>query len=265
MLEKRNLKLDLFALALLALTIFLAASLLSYPPADPPSKLVSPVRTETLNVCGQWGALVSRGLFTTFGLGAYYLLVSLTALDVVLLSRRGVTQPVLRAAGWFISLAGVSTLAAMAVPQLSPGPVIGSGGYLGAAGRGLLQMNFAAFGAYVLAISMILGGLLLCTDYLLIHVFAWAVGKPAAHLGRGVIQVSAAYAQKVAGKRPELPTDGKQQDEEPEDLFDEVAVRIAGRRATRSCSSVGFRPRRDVPTRNRSPPWRPGRRRRWRR
>ena len=36
MLENRNLKLDLLALALLAAVIFLAAALLSYDPADPP-------------------------------------------------------------------------------------------------------------------------------------------------------------------------------------------------------------------------------------
>jgi len=187
MFEKRNLQLDLLALALLAATVFLAASLLSYDPADPPSKLVSPERTETLNVCGRWGAMVSRALFTAMGLGAFYLLVSLAALDAMLLSRRKITQPVLRAGGWLISLVGVSTLAAMAVPQLSPGPVIGSGGYLGAAGRGLLEMNFAAFGAYVLVVSMILGGLLLCTDYLLFHFFTWVIGKPTMHLGRGVV------------------------------------------------------------------------------
>ena len=49
----------------------------------------------------------------------------------------------------------------MAMPQLSPGPVIGAGGYLGAAGRGLLEMNFATVGAYIFTISLILGGLLL--------------------------------------------------------------------------------------------------------
>ena len=44
MLEKRDLRLDLLALGLLALTVFLAASLLSYdrgdPPAAPDSQLV---------------------------------------------------------------------------------------------------------------------------------------------------------------------------------------------------------------------------------
>ena len=39
MFEKRNLKCDLLALALLALAVFLSAALFSYDPADPPSSL----------------------------------------------------------------------------------------------------------------------------------------------------------------------------------------------------------------------------------
>ena len=72
----------------------------------------------------------------------------------------------------------------MALPQFSPGPVIGSGGYLGAAARGLLQMHFATVGAYILTLSLILGGLLLCTDYVLVRLFAWLIGKPAHGFGQ---------------------------------------------------------------------------------
>ncbi len=227
MLEHRNVQLDLFALGLLALSIFLAAALFSYDPADPPSKLVFPERAETLNVCGHSGVLVSRMLFCAFGLGAYYLLFSLVALDAVLLTRRTVDQPVLRAGGWLLSLVGVSTLAAMALPQLSPGPVIGSGGYLGAAGRGLMEMNFASVGAYILTLSMILGGLLLCTDYVLIHVFALLIGKPVQELGRGLMQVSVGYAQKLGRKRSAVD----RWKDAPEYGQEKLAVHIGGRPA----------------------------------
>ena len=104
-----------------------------------------------MNVCGYWGAIASRLLFEAFGLGAYYLLVSLAAFDAVLLMRHEVGQPWLRAGGWLLSLVGVTTLAALAVPGFSPGPVIGAGGYLGAIGRALLQTQFASVGAYILA------------------------------------------------------------------------------------------------------------------
>ena len=220
MLEDRNLKMDLLALGLLALVVFLAASLLSYDAADPPGKLVFPERAETLNACGRSGALVSRALLTAFGLGAYYLLVSLGVLDAVLLARRTVGQPILRLAGWLMSLVGFCTLAAMAVPQFSPGPVIGSGGYLGAAGRGLLEMHFASVGAYILTASLILCGLLLSTDYLLVRLFAWTIGRPSWGLGRGMLHVGAAYAEKIGRRRSDLDGCGDDGD---------VAIRISGR------------------------------------
>ena len=204
MLEQRNLKLDLLALGLLALAIFLGASLLSYDPADPPSRLMYPGHTETANLCGRSGALASTLLFSGLGIGAYYLLVSVAALDAILLARRRVTAPFLRLSGWLLSLVGLCSLAAMALPGLSPGPVIGSGGYLGAAGRGLLERNFAAIGAAIIVVSLILGGLLLSTDYLLLKVLAWTVGVPAKNLGRGAVRVGMAYANKVHRRRSDL-------------------------------------------------------------
>jgi S-DNA-T family DNA segregation ATPase FtsK/SpoIIIE len=223
--EPRHLKLDLAALGLLALTAFLAAALWSYDPADPPSKLVVPERAHVLNVCGRSGALASRWLLSGIGLGAYYLVLSLGVLDFLLLSRRPIGQPVLRLIGWLLSLAGLTTLAAMAVPQLSPGPVIGSGGYLGAAGRVLLEMHFASVGAYILTVSLVFGGLLLCTDYLLVRLVAWMLGKPAQGLGQGLLHVGAAYASRLGGRRSDLDS--------PDDVDRQPGpnVRIVGRPA----------------------------------
>ena len=118
MLEHRDLKKDLAALGLLALVVFLAASLLSYDAADPPSKLVYPERAEVLNLCGRSGAFVSRMLLTGLGLGAYYLVFSLGLLNAMLLARKPLTQPITRLTGWLVSLAGFTTLVATAVPQL---------------------------------------------------------------------------------------------------------------------------------------------------
>jgi len=223
MFEERNLKLDLLALMLLALVIFLTAALFSYDPADPPSCLVYPPHLQIHNICGRSGAIVARGLFESLGIGAYYLMLSLTVLDAVLLMHRRISQPWLRAGGWMLSLVGLTALAAMALPQLSPGPVIGSGGYLGATGRGLLEMHFARVGAYIVAVSLLLGGLLLSTDYVLIRIIVWTISKPTRHFGRGVLQVGAAYAQKLGRRRSDLDA------YEPGELDDKVAVRISGR------------------------------------
>src|SRR3954469_5260536 len=179
MLEDRNPKLDLAALALLALTIFLALALLTYSPADPPSDLVYPPSTTVANVCGRLGAWIASGLFQLLGLGAYYVTFSLAVVDALLLGRRQTTQPWLRALGWALSLVGFVTFVAMAMQGVSPGPVIGAGGYLGAAVRGLLEEHFATAGSYVLVLALLAAGLLLSTDYLLVRFTTRAVLIPA--------------------------------------------------------------------------------------
>lgn len=225
MLENRNLKLDLLALALLAAVIFLAAALLSYDPADPPNKLALPQHAQPLNMCGYWGAVCSRLLLEALGVGAYYLLLSLAVFDAVLLTRHEVRQPGLRAAGWLLSMFGVATLAALVSPGFWSGPVIGAGGYLGATGKALLQTQFASLGTYILTVSMILGGLLLCTDYVLVRLLAWTLGKPTRSLGRGMLQVGAAYAQKLQRRRSDLD------DVDADRRGEQVAVRLSGRAA----------------------------------
>ena len=151
MFEQRNFKRDCAALALLGFTVFLAVALLSYDPADPPTTLVYPANDFVANACCLSGATAASFLFDSFGLGAFYLIGSLAVLDLLLLARREIDEPVLRTIGWGVSLIGVTAVAAMAMPNLSPGPVIGSGGYLGATGQGLLEMQFATAGAYIVA------------------------------------------------------------------------------------------------------------------
>ncbi len=233
MLEERSLKVDLVALGLLVLCIFLTLSLTTYDPADAPSTIVYPPHEEIANVCGHTGAWIAAMSFEALGLGAYYLVASLIVLDTVLLVRRGVNEPWLRAIGWLVSLVGITTLAAMAAPSFSPGPVIGAGGYLGAAAQGLLQPHFAHVGAYVLAASLVAGGLLLCTDYILIQLAAIVLGKPTVGVGRGLARAGKAYRQR--GAKPAKPkkalTDLEDEIEEEEEEYEEVDepdVRIAG-------------------------------------
>ncbi len=186
MFENRSLKLDLCALVLLAGVAFLGVALWSYDRFDPPSLLVDPPSQLIRNSSGIAGAYTANFLFESLGFGAYYLFGSLVALTVMLLMRREIDQPMLRAIGWLVSLVGITTLAALVVPNWTPGPVIGAGGYVGAMGRSLLEMHFAKAGALIFSFSVLAAGLLLATDYVLLK----AAAVTTTVSGRSLIQLS---------------------------------------------------------------------------
>ncbi len=240
MLEERSLKIDLAALALLAIAILLGLALLTYDPADPPSRVVFPPRAEVHNVCGRGGALLAHGLFTFVGLGAYYLLLSSIGAAAALLVRRTVSEPALRLLGWAISLAGVSTLAALAVPHWSPGPVIGAGGYLGTALRAVLEPHFASAGSYVLVLSVTACGLLLSTDYVLVKLSAALVRAPARGMGQGLARaqglmrqraeaLEARRQQRAQAKQPVAAAEQAQDEDDDSRPAGAPAIKIRGR------------------------------------
>ncbi len=178
----RDVRRDLFALALLVFAVFMGLSLATYNPADPvaplifplnqlyqPDILIYPPATVATNVCGPWGSLAAALVLDAIGLGAYYFVATLGILTLLMLLRRQIDSPVLRTIGWALSLVGLCGVLDMVIPWWTPGPVIGSGGYLGAAVGGLLRLYLATVGGLVLAISALLAGLLLCTDYVLVH------------------------------------------------------------------------------------------------
>jgi len=215
MFENRSLKFDLFTLLLLAATVLLAVSLATYNATDPPSSLVYPPHTQFHNACGPIGAYVSHFLLESLGLGAYYLIASLGVLSIVMLRRKEIDQPALRAVGWTASLVAISTLASMALPYTTPGPEIGAGGYLGAMGQALLETNFALAGAYILALSVLLAGLLLSTDYLLLHLAAALTIVS----GRGLMSLGhiGHSATERRATRPETDLDDEWEDELEDD------------------------------------------------
>ena len=219
MFENRNLRFDLFTFLLLAGTVLLGVALGSYHPADPPSTLVHPSPTEYHNACGPVGAYITHFLLESIGLGAYYLAASLGVLAFTLLWSKGIDQPVLRAVGWTASLVAICTLATMALPGTTPGPVIGAGGYLGAMGHALLESNFASTGAYILTFTVLLAGILLCTDYLLLK-FAAAT---TIFSGRGLMTLGHMGHAPIRrrGERPDSDLEDEFDEEEDEDEYED--------------------------------------------
>jgi S-DNA-T family DNA segregation ATPase FtsK/SpoIIIE len=201
MFEDRSLKIDLFALALLAVVAFVGLSLWTYNAADPPSTVVWPPSDVVQNACGRAGAYASHYLFESLGVGAYYLAASMAVLTFFLLRRREINQPIIRTLGWSISVVGLTTLAALAIPNWTPGPVVGAGGYIGAMGRSLLESHFAVAGAYIFTLSVLVAGLLLSTDYVLFR----AAAVTTSVTGRSLMQVG--HFGHVVRKRARVKTD----------------------------------------------------------
>lgn len=238
MAENRNLKRDMLALALVALAVFMGLSLATYDAADPPSRLTFPPRTETHNVCGPLGARVAYVLLETLGLGAYYLSITLGAVAFMLIARRPLDTAWMRGIGWLISLLGLTSLLSMAVPWLSPGPVAGAGGYLGAVGRTVLQTHLATAGAYLVVFSILLCGLLLCSDYLVFRASALVLGVPARAAGRGLSRVRSVMANSSSSgsdTKPAVPrTDLDDVEAETSEL---AVVKIRGKAIDKSAAA----------------------------
>jgi S-DNA-T family DNA segregation ATPase FtsK/SpoIIIE len=237
MLQNRRLVSDLFALTLLGLVVFLASSLATYDPADPlveappplsrfyrPDVIVYPTSEHVGNACGRWGAVVADGLLTGLGIGAFYLVLSLAVLDFLLLRRHPIDTPLIRGVGWIATLIGITTIAAIVFPAASVGPVIGSGGYLGALGNGLLQMHFATAGSLILALSLVAGGLLLCTDYVLLRMVLALVAYTLIVVGKTLNWSPRKASMRKAGKRAAAA-------DEDDDLDDDgpVTIKFSGR------------------------------------
>jgi S-DNA-T family DNA segregation ATPase FtsK/SpoIIIE len=161
---------------------------------------------------------VAHHLFESLGVGTYYLTGSLAIFTLFLFARREINQPVLRAMGWVVSVIGLSTLAALVAPNWTPGPVVGAGGYVGAMGRTLLETNFAQAGAFVFAVSVLLAGLLLSTDYFMFR----AAAVTTSVTGRTLMQVG--HLGHAGAKRKTARRESDQEDEEELDKDDPEAA-----------------------------------------
>lgn len=201
--EARKVSNDIIAVGLLALIVFLVASLATFNPADPafkassllnaiyqPDQLHYPAGAEFSNACGRLGAWTSDMLINTLGLGAYFLVLGLIAMEIALFKRQRIASPWLKTAGWTLSLLALTTFASMLLPDRLISPLIGPGGYLGALGKGMLGSHLGVVGSAIFTLTMLVAGMMMWTEYLVFRagriVFAPAIVAAAAVLPFGL-------------------------------------------------------------------------------
>ncbi|MGY8766843.1 MAG: DNA translocase FtsK [Pirellulales bacterium] len=249
MFEQRNLHKDIFALGLLALVVFLGLSLLTYRSSDPigemsgplsliytPNPVVYPPTTVTYNACGGMGALTADILFTYFGWGAFYVVLSLGIVNALLLMRKEIDSASLRLIGWLLSFVGITALAAMVLPGSTAGTITGPGGYLGIVGQGLLHHYFATAGSLILAMTMVVAGLLLCTEYEIFRISAVCTAK--------AIEGFLVTREKVNSRfgKNEEEYEEEEGDEEELQNENEMTIKIGGRTILEDGSEEGAEP-----------------------
>ena len=200
----RVIRTDIIGIGLLALILFLLASVFSYDTADPitsqggflnqiyqADQMVYPENEKCQNICGVFGAWTSQLLFNTLGIGVYMLLTGLVALEIAIFQRESVDSPWIKTFGWGITLFSLCSLSTVALPSDLTTMLIGPGGYLGALGAGLFQSNIGYAGTCIFFLAFGLVGMMMWTEYLVFHagrmVFAPAIVAATSLLPFGVL------------------------------------------------------------------------------
>ena len=243
--EDRKVSNDIIAVALLAAIVFLVASLATFNPADPafkasallnhiyqPDQLHYPAPEGFSNACGRLGAWTSDMLITTLGVGAYFLVIGLIAMEIALFKRQGIASPWFKTAGWTLSLLALATFAAMIIPERFFSPLIGPGGYLGALGKGMLGSHLGIVGSVIVALTMFIAGMMMWTEYLVFRtgrvMFAPAFVAAAAVLPFGLTHRFVKWFNGTSNRLAKDDIDQYEEDEyeyEEEEAEDEQSTR----------------------------------------
>ena len=180
MANDRIIRNDMVAVGLLGLILFLVAAVATYDPADPahevpqvllkihqPDQLIFPTNASFNNACGRLGAWTADMLIQVLGVGVYFLIAGMIAMEIALFRREPTETPWLKSVGWGVALLGITTLGSLLLPDWTVTPLIGAGGYLGALSRGLLSNNVGAMGCLVGGVAMTIVGMMMWTEYLI--------------------------------------------------------------------------------------------------
>ncbi|GAB5405995.1 MAG: DNA translocase FtsK [Aureliella sp.] len=211
--DERKIEFDIEAIVLAAVCVFLWLSLLSHHSADsvgglpkfiesslPLASETYPTNAQIANNCGWFGALISRLLLQSLGMGAYLVVAGLTVLTVWMFRVQTNYVRASRQIGWVLVVVAATTFASVLEIPFPNAPVIGPGGYLGAMTSTWLHEHFAIVGSVILTLALLLSGLLLSTDYVVVRALSRML------LGGAAVATTAASVTK---KRVAIPAPGR--------------------------------------------------------
>ncbi len=177
--SSRNIRYDIFVVIVVAVILFLSASLATYDGRDNLSALPSaltyihqpdiqfyPQNQQIQNACGLFGAWTADLLYSVLGWSAWLNIVGLVALEFALVKNQTVIAPWMRTLGWSMTLLATTTLASYLVPRDWSQAVIGPGGYLGALCHTALEQHVAQAGGIILSFGVLAVGMMMWTEYL---------------------------------------------------------------------------------------------------
>ena len=185
--NQRSVRWDVAAVVMFATAALLWLSLLTHDAADKvgdfsgpiasiytPMNAAYPLNDKIQNSCGYLGALASDILMQATGIGSYLVAMLFCLSGVVMLRQQPWASPMGRSVGWTLILVAICCMPTRF--GLSPHiPVpIGGGGYLGALCNTWMDQHLAHFGASIMVLSVLVGGLLLSTEYALVRYFGFA-------------------------------------------------------------------------------------------
>ena len=156
-------RMDFLAWGLLLTGLVVALCVFSH---EPPTGGVYPSPPWT-NLFGPPGAWLAQELYETLGVAVYALLASWFVL-VLLLLRENRWAWSFRLAGWLLLLPCATVIADVLGPDLLGGPLVGSGGSLGALLNAWLEEQFGPLGGFLLFAGCFGLGLVLALDFLLL-------------------------------------------------------------------------------------------------
>ena len=197
----RNRVRDVTALVLLAVCAFVALSLATFHPADPPAPRLYPPHAAAVNACGLLGSFVATALSESLGFGAWAALAFVLAFDVTLLRRRPLPDLPLRTAGALVAVAAGCTLLTMFMPDWVERPLWGPGGRTGSLGRLFAEAFLARTGAAIVVGGVGLVGLFLACDAVMI-----GLCTALATLGGYVLAAVTTLGGRFAARRTVAPT-----------------------------------------------------------